>query len=137
MLKFKSEKTTHVFTWDKDGPEECWFECNEISPRDYARLTDKNTIYEWDAPPGLSKKARKMAMTRYSKMNSEGFMDDKVDFVIKDWDMRGDDESKVPCTRENKILLDKERPDITNWIYEQLDALVEADEEITEEDEGK
>jgi len=136
-LRFKEETITHKFTWDAGGDEECTFELRQPSPRDFARLTDQNTKYEWDAPKGLSKKQRMQQQQRYSKLDHSGFMDDKVDFLIVSWGVEDSNGNPLPCTRENKIAFDKGRPDITSWLFEQLDDVTETLEQKEEEDEGK
>lgn len=129
MLKFKEEIKQYTFTWDKGGEEECSFTLRQPSPRDLTRIMDANTTHEWDAPTGIPKKKREQMMKRYEKTNPEGFMDDKVDFLITAWDLVDDDEKPVPCTRENKIAFDKARPDVTGWLFEQLDDQAEGEKE--------
>ena len=134
-LKFKQETVEHRFTWDKGGEEECEFVVQQPSARVFAKLSDQNTKYKWDGPPGGSKRQRAASKQRFSEMDHEGFMDDKVDYIIKSWGVQGADGKVLPCTRENKIAFDNGRPDITNWIYEQLDELQEGDKEVDEEEE--
>jgi len=136
MLKFKEETIQHTFTWDKDGEEECSFTLKQPSPRDLTRLMDSNTSYDWDAPPGMPKKKRDQMLKRYEKINHEGFMDDKIDFLIAAWGMVDDDENPLPCTRENKIALDIKRPDITSWLFEQLDNQAEGESDRGDKETG-
>jgi len=128
-LKFKEETVTYTFTWDKGGPEECVFTIRQPSPRDYAKLINQNTKHEWDAPTGIPKRKREALLKRYEKLDEEGFMDDKVDFLIVAWGLVDDDGKAVPCTRENKIAFDKARSDVTTWLFEQLDEQAEGEKE--------
>jgi hypothetical protein len=136
-LKFKEEVIQFRFTWDEGGDEECFFVVKQPSPRDFTRLTDQNTVSEWDAPKSLGKKARMQNQQRFTKLNHEGFMDDKVDFLIVDWGVGAADGTPLPCTRENKIKFDKGRSDITSWLFEKLDSISEDAEATEDEDEGK
>jgi len=135
-LKFKEETVQFKFVWDEGGEEECPFVCRQPSPRDFTRITDANTTYEWDSPPG-TKRQRMQGQQRFSKINHEGFMDDKVDFLIVAWGVQDDEGNAIPCTRENKIMFDKARPDVTKWLFEKLDDLADDEKEEKEEDEGK
>jgi hypothetical protein len=129
MLKFKEEIKQFTFTWDKGGEEECSFTLRQPSPRDLTTIMEANTTHVWDAPTGIPKKKREQLLRRYEKMNHEGFMDDKIDFLITAWAVHDDNGKPWPCTRENKILFDKSRPDITSWLFEKLDEQAEGEKE--------
>lgn len=133
-LRFKEETIQHTFVWDEGGKEECAFVVRQPSPRDFTRLMDKNTKTVWDSPPGGSKRKREAAKQRFTELDHQAFMDDKIDFLLIEWGVEDADGKTLPCTRENKIAFDKGRPDITSWIYDKLDDEDEADKEDEEED---
>lgn len=135
-LRFKEEVLQHRFVWDEGGEEECYFVVQQPSARVFTKLTEQNTRYVWDSPPG-SKRKREVTKQRFTELDHEGFMNDKVDYLIMEWGVEDDDGKPLPCTRENKIAFDNGRPDVTSWLYEQLDELDEGRKDEETEDEGK
>ncbi|MCK4777202.1 MAG: hypothetical protein KAS39_02420 [Actinomycetia bacterium] len=134
-LKFKEEEINYTFIWDEGGPEECSFTLRQPSPRDVTRIMEQNTSFEWDAPTNMNKRKREQFQKRYEKVNHEAFMDDKVDFLIIGWDVQDPEGKPWPCIRENKISLDKGRPDITGWLMDKLDEQADAKEEAGDQEE--
>lgn len=120
------------FYWDDTRTE--WVEIRTLSVNEMKRIrkdaVKKGVEYYRD------KRGGKVHRIEYEDMNDDKFSDSMWDYVIVNWNILDKAGKKIPCTRENKLLLMGNSIEFAKFVSDNLAKLTE-DERIIEEQDIK
>lgn len=76
-----------------------------LTPKEQTQLVDDFTVYEWDRTQ------------RFSRLDIYPFRVTKLDKIVKDWNVTGEDGNPLPCTKENKELVYAFNVALIEWVF--------------------
>jgi len=76
-----------------------------LTPKEQTQLVDDFTVYEWDRTQ------------RFSRLDIYPFRIAKLDKIIQEWNLTGEDGNPLPCTRENKELIYACNVALIEWVF--------------------
>ena len=118
-LKIRKERPTYEIVYE-DGDDSATFKCHILSTAEVAKMAESSTIHVWDSPKKRGPKQR------FDKLDLAVFHADKIDRIIIDWEgILDPDGNPLPCTRENKLLLEEVNPEIVEYVLDEVDKLAD------------
>lgn len=110
-LKVRTEKQKYEVIFERDG-DRALFVVSPLTPEQLMKIMAKNRSYEWERNQ------------RFEKVDFYGAKLDKIDAVILDWDGLADENGEpIPCSKEYKLVLAEQEPDLVDWVLEQAEAM--------------
>lgn len=118
-LKIRKERPIYDIVYE-DGDDSATFKCHILSTAEVAKMAEESTKHIWDAPK------RRIQKQRFDKLDMAKFHADKIDKIIVGWEGLLDPNGRpLPCTRENKLLLEEVNPEIIEYVLDQVDHIAD------------